>query len=271
MITFFRDFHMYGTNSMRHAQTVYIMGFAGSGKSTLVASFAEYLREHGFAVACVNLDPGVEVLPYKPDYDVRSIVRLRDVMVSEKLGPNGGLIRATEIIANRITDVVKPIQELARSRDWLLIDTTGQLELFAFRELGEAMVRMLNTRSIGVYLVDALIISRPSDIVMSQLISLAIRLRLGIDIIVAINKIDSEKVPVRELVEELLFKTESFKEHVNKENLGVLTDLAYDLVDLLVSYLPPARILTISAKNKIGFDDLYSILHEVFCTCGDLT
>ncbi|MCR8488128.1 MAG: ATP/GTP-binding protein [Crenarchaeota archaeon] len=256
---------------IQHAQVVYIMGFAGSGKSTLVSSFAEYLSERKFSVACVNLDPGAEVLPYKPDYDVRSVVKLVDVMRKERLGPNGGLIRAVEIITNKITEIVKPIQKLAFSRDWLLIDTTGQLELFAFRELGETLIRMLNVRSIGVYLVDASMISKPSDVVLSQLISLAIRLRLGIDIVVAINKIDAERVNTRELMEEFLLRVGDFKERLRKENLGVLTDLTYDLVDFLISYFPPARIITISAKNKTGFDDLYSILHEIFCVCGDLT
>ncbi len=68
------------------AQIVYVMGFAGSGKTTFVNSFSDFLRKRGYRVATVNLDPGVEVLPYKPNYDVRSIVRLSNIMREEGLG-----------------------------------------------------------------------------------------------------------------------------------------------------------------------------------------
>ncbi len=253
------------------AQIVYVMGFAGSGKTTFVNSFSDFLRKRGYRVATVNLDPGVEVLPYKPNYDVRSIVRLSDIMREEGLGPNGGLIRATEILVNKISSIVTPIRRLALSNDWLLIDTTGQLELFAFRELGEKIVAMLKFPSVGLYLVDASMISKSSDIVMTQLIALAIRYRLGIDVVTVINKIDVERMPIREIMEELYFRTEEFKQRIASEDFGVLADLAYDLIESIATYLPPTRIITISAIKRIGFEDVYSILHEIFCTCGDLT
>ena len=258
-------------NTASAAQVVYIMGFAGAGKSTLAKEFSEFLRDLGYRVAIANLDPGAEILPYKPDYDVRSMVRLVDIMRRENLGPNGGLIRATEIIVERISEVIDYLQRLARLNDWLLVDTTGQLELFAFRELGERIVTMLELPSVGIYLVDASMFSEPSDVVMTQLISLAIQYRLGINVITIVNKVDSERIPVRVLMEEFFFKPEDFKQRISSSDLGVLADLAYDLIDSITRYLPPTRIITISALKRTGFDDLYSILHETFCTCGDMT
>ena len=70
-------------NTASAAQVVYIMGFAGAGKSTLAKEFSEFLRDLGYRVVIANLDPGAETLPYKPDYDVRSIVRLADIMRRE--------------------------------------------------------------------------------------------------------------------------------------------------------------------------------------------
>ncbi len=40
--------------------TVFIVGTAGSGKTTLVSTFAEWLENNQYDVAIVNLDPAVE-------------------------------------------------------------------------------------------------------------------------------------------------------------------------------------------------------------------
>ncbi len=116
---------------------VFLIGPAGSGKTTMTKTLLEYLRESGEKVSAVNLDPGVVYLPYRPDYDVREIVELRELMLREKLGPNGGLLRAHEIMLANIDKIVKRIRELALTSSFILIDTPGQLELFALKELGE--------------------------------------------------------------------------------------------------------------------------------------
>ncbi|WP_243678419.1 ATP/GTP-binding protein [Vulcanisaeta distributa] len=43
--------------------TVFIVGTAGSGKTTLVSTFAEWLENNQYDVAIVNLDPAVEYVP----------------------------------------------------------------------------------------------------------------------------------------------------------------------------------------------------------------
>jgi len=49
----------------------FLIGPAGSGKSTLASAFSDWLLDQGFDVALVNLDPGAEWLPYRPDVDAR--------------------------------------------------------------------------------------------------------------------------------------------------------------------------------------------------------
>ena len=82
---------------MRKMSVVYFLGTAGSGKTTLTANFAKWLLKNGFAVSIVNLDPGAEVLPYKPDFDMRTIANLWKIMRKENLGPNGALLKSIEI------------------------------------------------------------------------------------------------------------------------------------------------------------------------------
>lgn len=77
---------------------IILLGPAGSGKTTLTYALGKWLNENGVNVSFVNLDPGVEVLPYKPNVDIRDYVTIKELMVKEGLGPNGAMIRAMEIL-----------------------------------------------------------------------------------------------------------------------------------------------------------------------------
>ena len=78
----------------------YIIGPAGSGKTTLVATTYNHLSANynSLRVITVNLDPGVRNLPYTPDVDIRDYIVLEEVMDKYGLGPNGGLVAATDLI-----------------------------------------------------------------------------------------------------------------------------------------------------------------------------
>jgi len=68
------------------------LGPAGASKSTLTSAYARWLSNiKGAEVLKVNLDPVAEYLPYKPDFNVRSIINARDVALKYGLGPNGAL------------------------------------------------------------------------------------------------------------------------------------------------------------------------------------
>ncbi len=258
--------------SFVRARILYVMGFAGSGKTTLVGEFSKYLSNNGFAVARINLDPGVEVLPYDPDFDIRGFVRLEDVMRNEGLGPNGGLMRSIEHIVERMGEIATEIRKVLWDVDWGLIDTTGQLELFAFRELGEKLVLMLSDLpSIGVFLLDAVNMKNPSDIVMAQLIAMAIQLKLGIDVVTVINKVDLIREDMRGILRLFHEDIRKFKDVILRKDAGMIAGLSSDLIDVMSQYVSPARMIAISAKEGHGFENLHDVLHEVFCACGDLT
>ena len=52
-------------------KTIFITGTAGSGKSSLTSKLYEYYTRNGAFAAVLNLDPGVESMPYNCDVDVR--------------------------------------------------------------------------------------------------------------------------------------------------------------------------------------------------------
>ena len=81
---------------------LYFTGTAGSGKSSLVHAYQEWLDNIGLESIIVNLDPGADYLPYNADVDIRDWVNLSEVMEDYSLGPNGAQIAAADLMAVNI-------------------------------------------------------------------------------------------------------------------------------------------------------------------------
>lgn len=243
---------------------VVFVGTAGCGKTTLVKSFGEWLEELGFRVSRVNLDPGVEALPYEATFDVREIVRTGDLMRELGLGPNGAMIMASKIMEKRMDDIVKRMA--TSDADYVLVDTPGQMELFVFRELGPSLSNAIKgaRRAVAVYIVDAETIRDASELLVIKLLSLIIELRLEIPTVAVINKGDVVDLS------ELALKVDEVKRRLSSRT-DVLSDLALELTDLVFKYERASRVVVISALRKTGLDRLYDLIHESFCVCGDLT
>lgn len=248
-----------------------MLGMAGAGKTTLTRSFRDWLLSKEELVGIVNLDPGVVKLPYVPDFDVRDIVNLVDIMRSEGLGPNGGLLRANEIMLKNIDDIAKKIRDLAKQVTYLLIDTPGQLELFAFRELGSRLIsRLSGEDGVGIFIVDALSIEKPSDAVMATLLSLAVRFHLNIEVVMILNKMDQADPMVIDFFRRFYSNPGALISQIEREGSGVLAEMSRELITVVRDFLPPARVVGISALKEKNLDEVFSIIHDVFCGCGDL-
>jgi GTPase SAR1 family protein len=124
-------------------------------------------------VATVNLDPGVLKLPYSPDVDIRNYVDVGNLMEKYGLGPNGALILAADLIADEIENVTKDIE--AANADLVIVDTPGQMELFAFRASGPYIVNELTKEPKAlVYLFDAVFSVNPLNYVSNMFLSAAV-------------------------------------------------------------------------------------------------
>ncbi|MEM1655120.1 MAG: ATP/GTP-binding protein [Nitrososphaerota archaeon] len=249
---------------------VVMIGPAGCGKTSLTASFGRWLElELGEKPAYVNLDPGVLNLPYEPDYDVRSIVRVDDLMRRDGLGPNGAMIRAVEIIEERLDEVVMGIHSLG-GMGFRLIDTPGQMELFLFREMGPKIIERISeaSRAVAVYILDPFLASSLSGLAVGVSMSIVTRLRLRIPVISAINKADL--IDVSEL-EKLLADESELARRIASEEHGLIADLSARFMELVKEFSKAMRIAKISAKTGQGMRDLYNLISDALCECGDLT
>ncbi|MCH8975915.1 MAG: ATP/GTP-binding protein [Thaumarchaeota archaeon] len=170
-------------------KSIFIVGTAGSGKSLLTSKIHEYYTRNGAFSAILNLDPGVESLPYSCDIDVRDYVDIVSIMKQYDLGPNGALIMTNDLIASKIDSIQDEIDKV--NPDYLLIDTPGQIELFAYRASGQFLVQNLRIdEKMSIFLFDGALITSPINFVSIALLATSIKLRLGLPAINVLTKTD---------------------------------------------------------------------------------
>ena len=58
-------------------KNIFFTGTAGSGKSQLTSILSNWYQQEGKDVITVNLDPGVNNLPYGVDVDIRDYINLK--------------------------------------------------------------------------------------------------------------------------------------------------------------------------------------------------
>jgi GTPase SAR1 family protein len=173
---------------MDSSQVIYILGTAGSGKSALTMKLSERLYDAGRTIIRVNLDPGVRQLPYTPDVDVRDYVNLDQIIEQYELGPNGALIAASDILVTKIDDIKKEVDSF--DADYVIVDTVGQMEIFAYRSSGLLFVTALSKRSVVIHLIDALLARTPTSFISMVLLGASLKVRFPIPHITVLSKTD---------------------------------------------------------------------------------
>jgi len=225
---------------------VLLIGPAGSGKTTLTAVFGNYLEEIGYDVRRINLDPAVEELPYSPDFDIRKLVTLSEVMKKHKIGPNLAFVKSIEEIWEK-RETIRNF--LGNERfDICLLDMPGQLELVLFHSIRITDI-FKSMRTLALFLIPADILKTGDDLIFLRFLFLACKFRTGIETLYAISKCDMYSC----------------------DEGNVTTELSEVLKGVLEYLRDTQRVVKVSCVTKEGFDELLDLLHEAFCSCGDLS
>jgi len=170
-------------------KTIFVSGTAGSGKSLLTSKLQDYYSRNGAFAAILNLDPGVDSMPYTCDIDVRDYVDYVSIMQQYELGPNGAMVMANDLIASKIDDIQNDVNKI--NPDYLIVDTPGQIELFAYRSSGRFIVdNISNEEKTNIFLFDGSLITSPVNFVSIALLATSIRLRLNLPTINVLTKTD---------------------------------------------------------------------------------
>src|SRR5919198_40095 len=168
---------------------IFITGTAGSGKSLLASRLLNSQKDNGLFSIILNLDPGAVNLPYVPEVDVREYVDIQALMETYDLGPNGSLLMASDIVATKLDEIQNEIYNL--NPDSVIVDTPGQIELFAFRASGIYFVSnfIVDNRAM-IFTFDGMLVSSPINYVSVLLLASSIRLRLKISQVNVLTKRD---------------------------------------------------------------------------------
>jgi len=236
---------------------IFILGTAGSGKTTLVKSFQDYLLDNEMDTAVINLDPAVEQIPYRPDFDVRDYVDAFEVMERYGLGPNSSLIASIDLILTKAKDIKEEISRI--EGNYVIVDTPGQIELFAYRETGRILSSLISegNKSASVFLMDSFLSKDPRSYISLFLLSSSIKFRLSMPQVLALSKSDL-------LTQQELERIRSWVEDGTIiDELGTIDEYSYELVNTIIENLDNLPI-PVSSTTGNGFDQLYAELQRIF-------
>lgn len=170
-------------------KTIFVAGTAGAGKSLLTAKLHEYYTQNGAFTSILNLDPGVISIPYTPDIDIRDHVDIVSIMKQYDLGPNGALMMTSDLIASKIDDIQREADGV--NPDYLIVDTPGQIELFAYRMSGPYFINnFVSDQKVGLFLFDGTLVTTPVNFVSMALLATSIKLRFGLPTVNVLTKTD---------------------------------------------------------------------------------
>jgi GTPase SAR1 family protein len=249
---------------------IFLVGTAGSGKTSLAQAYHEWVKERGLDVLVVNMDPGVELLPYTPDIDVRDWVNVDDVMEKYGVGPNGAQILSADLLAVKIREIKELLDKYGAT--YVIIDTPGQIELFAYRQASKVILETLGeSNSIISFLFDPVLSSTPRGFVSLLLLSASIQFRFSVPFLNVLSKSDllgEEKIQTildwsknfSTLYDALLSEGNSINKEINLELLKAL-----DSIGMTIDLFP------VSSSTYTGLEDLYNSVQQTFFGGEDST
>ena len=243
---------------------VFIIGTAGSGKSLLTSCYGDWLRMERQKVALVNLDPGVLHLPYTPDVDVRDYINIENIMDKYGLGPNGALVMAADLIADMSEKLGEEIEIL--NADIVLVDTPGQMELFAFRASGPYIASELTREPKAiVYLFDSVFSTNPLNYVSNMFLSAAVYTRFFLPQVHVLSKRDllpeEEVNNVLDWLENAADLENAIDERLSDETRRLLSrNLMETLHQLELNF----AMIPVSSKTNEGIIELNASLERIF-------
>ena len=242
-------------------KAIFIIGTAGSGKSTLTSRILQYYEKNSAFASVLNLDPGVDSLPYTPDIDVRDYVDIVALMKQYNLGPNGSMIMASDLIASKIDQIENQVSKV--NPDYLIVDTPGQIELFAYRTSGPFFIQNISAEEkTNVFLYDGTMITSPTNFISISLLAASIKLRLGLPTINVVTKTDLIPDKVDQILKWSSEPT-SLEESIRKDSDGETYSLSTDILRSLNFSGLTEELIPISNVTDEGMVNLQSALSRI--------
>ncbi|MDO5861683.1 MAG: ATP/GTP-binding protein [Thermoplasmata archaeon] len=242
---------------------IFFVGTAGSGKSTLVGAYRRWLDDNGVDAIVVNMDPGAEALPYDADVDIREWISLEETMVTYGLGPNGAQIVAADLMAaniDKMTDVIETF-----GSDYVLVDTPGQLELFAFRESSQLLVRAFGAQdSMIVYLSDPSLCRTPNGFISAMVLGALVEFRLQLPTLNLLSKCDTLTDDEEQRMLDWFEVSDALYGDLLDSDSQPETVIGMELFKAIEGAGVFGEMRAVSAQDGIGMEEIYAAAQLTF-------
>ena len=251
-------------------QYIYFIGTAGSGKSTMVNAFKEWMGLDGLDCIAVNLDPGAELIPYNVQVDIRDWVRLADIMDEYGLGPNGAQIVSSDLMALNSDQWVPVIKEF--ETNYVLVDTPGQMELFTFRESSQVIIDQLGRDdAFLVFLSDPQLSKTPNGFVSNLMLCALTHFRFSIPILNVLSKADLLSDAELEMIMDWSRDPEALNSSLMGADFSSQTLINLEFFKAMENIGMYREISPVSSEQLMGMEDIYNAIQQVFMGGEDLS
>ena len=241
---------------------IFVIGTAGSGKSLFTASFTELLKVGNQKTVTVNLDPGVLNLPYAPDIDIRNKINLDQIMNDYSLGPNGAMVLAADLIADEAERIGREIEDL--HSDVVVVDTPGQMELFAFRASGPYIANELTKEQKAIiYMFDAVFSFNPLNYVSNMFLSAAVYNRFFFPQLHVLSKCDLLPPEEVDRIVEWSSDPETLEVVIDEKLTGTRRLLSRDMMQAINRLGLEFQLIPVSGKTNQGMIKINSALERI--------
>jgi GTPase SAR1 family protein len=240
---------------------IFITGTAGAGKSLLASRILQWYSDNGSYTVSLNLDPGAEGLPYDPEVDVRDYVDIKSIMADYGLGPNGSLIIASDLISTHMEEIQNEVDE--HNPDVVIIDTPGQIELFAFRASGPYIVgNFLADSKVNIFVFDGTLVSSAINYVSISLLASSVMLRLKTSQINVLSKSDLiiDKLPQ---ILEWSSSSKRLEDSLNEDKEAEYSLLSKELLRALTSGDFLQDLIAVSSLTMSGMINLVAAIARI--------
>jgi GTPase SAR1 family protein len=148
--------------------------------------------------------------------------------------------------------------------DVALIDTPGQMEMFAFRDIGAKIAEGLSDEGKGIlYLFDSVLCRDPLNYVMNMFLASAVNSRFVLPQVSVLSKADLLEEELEE-IEGWAAEPALLEEAINSRLTGLNRLMSQDMMEVIsrlgVEFVP----IPFSTKTNLGFNRLYSEISMVF-------
>lgn len=195
---------------------VFIIGPAGTGKTTLCNVLIDHFRANKTNAYYVNMDPaatdhtgnnGNGITANETLYDIRTEYDFLKIMRTYQLGPNGTLLRILrDFTTNKLSDWLESISPDV-TQELLLVDCPGQIETFTHDGHFNRIVSMFTEHEfniVSLFVLDSTFLTNNNKLLSGLLIALYTMSQLETPFVSIFTKMDLVQENVMSTFDEIL-------------------------------------------------------------------